>query len=95
MKKIPCIKCGGKLSHMFGVRIECVDCGIQYQLKITKKLKRKLEKKCVTCGNKFKDTQSGVLNCSKNCSVKYRKKIAIRFRIKYKKNKRKKNGKIR
>jgi len=59
---------------MFGVRVECVDCRVQYQLKKVPKLKRKLEKKCVICGKRFKDTQSGVLTCSKNCSVKYRKK---------------------
>ena len=73
-KKIPCLKCNGKVSVLFEKRLACDDCGEQYKLVKVKRLKRKLEKKCVTCGKKFKDTQNGVWNCSKNCSVKYRKK---------------------
>lgn len=100
-KKIPCLKCGGKISHMFGQRLVCDDCGQQFKYHKIKRLKRKLEKKCVTCGKKFIDTQSGVLNCSKNCSAKYRKKWFRKYnsnhkkeinisRKKYEKNKRKK-----
>jgi len=99
MKKIPCLKCGGTVSVLFEKRLSCDICGIQYQLKRVKRLKRKLEKKCITCGVKFIDTHSGILNCSKSCSVKYRKKWFRKYnknhqkmikksRAKYEKNKR-------
>lgn len=101
---IPCLKCGGNLFVLFGARLECEDCGNQFKYGKIKRLKRNLEKKCVTCGNYFKNTHTGVLNCSANCSVKYRKKYFRKYnkkhkeainisRQKYEKNKRGKNKK--
>lgn len=74
---------------MFGIRLECVDCKTQYQIKKVKRLKRKLEKKCVYCGDTFKDTKSGVLTCSKNCSIKHRKKWFRKYNKAHKKEFRK------
>lgn len=73
-KPVLCLKCGGKVGPLFGKRLECNVCGSQYHLIKVKKLKRKIEKKCVTCGKKFKSTKGDILNCSKKCSVKHRKK---------------------
>ena len=85
MKKIPCLKCGGKVSHMFGQRLVCVDCGEQFKYHRIKRMKRRLEKKCITCGKKFNNSHSSVLNCSKNCSIKYRKKWFRKYNKNHKK----------
>ena len=74
LKKIPCLKCGGNISHWVGSRLECLNCGQQFKYHKIKKIKRRLSKKCVTCGKQFKNSHSSILNCSEKCSIKYRKK---------------------
>ena len=79
------MKCGGNISVLFEKRLACDECGQQYKLTKVKRLKKKLEKKCVICGKKFKDTQRGVLACSKKCSIKHRKKWFKKYNKTHKK----------